>query len=361
MAFAFPITHLHWWLGLVLVSLACIYAALHLLERRRQSRLTQFVDAGLAKRLMPGYDAAVRRPLRWLALLGFALLALAFAQPQWGQAWQDVRGRSRDVLVCLDTSESMRASDLKPDRLTLAQRKIASLLDKMPGDRFGLAAFSGAAAVQCPLTLDHAYFKAVLNAVDTDTISREGTNIEEVLREALDTFKRDAEETGNYDKNARALLLISDGEQVAGDVLRQATQASEYARIYVIGVGNPEGAIVRLPEWMSRAGKYNVGKLSHVSKLGEDALIRLAQQGGGRYVRATIDNVDVDMIREHMEELATHATRDAMRYKLVNRYQWPLALAIGCFLAEGAWLAAMPWVRKWRMSGEERFEEVQHA
>ncbi|MDQ1257929.1 MAG: hypothetical protein QG656_2537, partial [Candidatus Hydrogenedentes bacterium] len=280
--FIFPFRELHWWLGLTVLALAVIVLALRALERRRQERLLRFVDAKLAPRLLVGYDASVRRPLFWLALMGCVCMALTFAQPHWGQAWEEVTKQSHDIIICLDTSESMRAENPLPNRLERARQKIGSLLDRAPGDRFGLVAFSGAAALQCPLTLDHGYFKAVLNAVTTDTISAEGTDIAAALREAVDIFKDEAEQSGVWDRNTRAILLISDGEQVQGDAVDEAETASEFARIYVIGVGDPNGAEIALPEWM---GEYTAGRTgtpkTHVSKLDEENLSKVANAGMG--------------------------------------------------------------------------------
>jgi len=350
--FIFPLRELHWWLGLVVMALAAIVVILRVLERRRHERLVQFVDAQLAPRLLAAYDASVRRPLFWLALAGFASLAVTFAQPHWGQAWQEIQKQSHDIVVCLDTSESMRAANPLPSRLERARQKIGSLLDRAPGDRFGLVAFSGAAVLQSPLTLDHGYFKAVLNAVDTDTISAEGTDIAAALREAVKVFKGEAEQSGVWDRNTRALLLISDGEQVSGDAVEEAEKAAEFARVYVIGVGDPNGAEIVLPEWMAQyMGGRRVAK-RHLSKLDEETLSKIAVVGQGGYIRTTPDNSDIDQIYDHIEQLTARTVSSDVRLRLVNRYQWPLALAILCFAGEGLWLAVLPRLRRWRMRRE---------
>ena len=224
-AFIFPLSQLHWWLGLAIAAMTLIVLGLRVLERHRQRRLETFVDAGLAPRLLAGYDPAVRRPLFWLTVAGFACLALTFAQPHWGQTWQEIRKQSHDIIVCVDTSESMRAANPLPTRLDRAKQKILSILDRSSGDRFGLVAFAGASALECPLTHDQGYFKAVLNALDTDTISMEGTDIASAIREASKTFRDESEKSGVYDNTTRAVLLISDGEQVSGDAVAEAEKA----------------------------------------------------------------------------------------------------------------------------------------
>jgi Ca-activated chloride channel family protein len=350
MQFAFSLGQLHWWLGAALVAVGVIIVALRALERRREVRLHRFVEAKLAPRLLVGYDAQVRRPLFWLTILGAALLAVAYAQPRWGQSWQAIRQYSRDIIVCLDTSESMRATRPLPNRLERAKQKISSLLDLAPADRFGLVAFSGAAALQCPLTADHGYLRAVLRAVDTDTISMEGTNIAAAIRQAVDVFEEEERTTGVSTRGSRAILVISDGEEVSGDAVAAAEEAADTARVFVIGVGDPAGAEIELPEWMAAMTRASDRNRRHLSKLDEDTLMRVASSGNGAYTRARVDNWDMEQIYERFQALAAREVGSEVRMRLVNRYQWPLALATLCFAGEGLWLVMLPWLRRWRLS-----------
>jgi len=351
--FIFPLRQLHWWIGVAVLAVAALVIALRFFDKRRQARLARFVDVALAPRLLPGYDASIRRPLFWLTVVGFAGLALTFAQPHWGQAWQEVTQQSHDVIVCLDTSESMRAANPLPSRIERAKQKILSLLDRASGDRFGLVVFSGDAALQCPLTHDHGYFKAVLNAISTDTISTEGTDIAAAMKEAVKVFEEESEKTGIIERNARAVLLISDGEQVSGDAVAAAEEAAEFARVYVVGVGDPRGAEIKFPDWMGRYVTVKDGDKPHLSKLDEETLSKVAIVGKGGYVRSAPDNSDVDQIYDHIEDLMAYSASSDVRLRLVNRYQWPLAIAILCFAGEGLWLVLMPWVRAWRVHKQE--------
>lgn len=345
--FAFPLAQLPFWLALGLAGIGVLFLALRVLEGRRRQRMGRFVDAALAPRLLAGYDARVRRPLFWLTLLGFAFLALAFAQPRWGQAWMDIDRGSRDVLLLLDTSESMNAVNPLPNRLERARQKVQALLELCPSDRFGLIPFSGNAVVQCPLTLDHAYLRSVLKGISTDMLSEEGTDIAAALRLAADTFEADAEQSGGGEAYNRAIVLISDGEEVSGDAVEMARRISEYGTIYVIGIGDPEGAEVRFPEWMLRRVRVPDSDKPHLSKLDEDTLSKVAVEGGGIYVRSTPDTRDVEALTSSMENLRSRAVEGEMRFRQVNRYRWPLAAALVCFAAEGLWLVLMPIIRRW--------------
>ena len=346
--FIFPMTRLPMYAVAGALVLAAAAWGLRFFERRRARRLDRFIEARLAPRLLLGPDARARKPLFWMPLLGAAFLLVTLAQPHWGQAWQEVHQRSHDVLVLLDTSESMRAENPLPNRLERAKQKIVSILEKTPGDRFGLIAFSGAAELMCPLTLDDGYFKAVLNAVDTDSISLEGTDIASALDRAVEVFKTQEEETGDYSRETRAVGLISDGEALSGDGIEAAGKAAKYAHVFVIGVGDPEGTEVTWGSEVDHRMGLTPGGAgqTHVSKLDEATLERIALEGEGGYVRASAGNDDVDEVYGMVSQLSARSVSSDIRLRLVNRFQWPLALAILCFAAEGIWLVVMPRLRK---------------
>lgn len=359
--FAFPMKFAWVWATLTLAGLACLYASLRVLETHRKRRIEQFVSADLAPKLAVGNDTVRRRPLFWLTLFGFAFVAVALAQPHFGKAWREVRRQSRDIVVCLDVSPSMLANNPLPTRLDHAKQKIVGLTDRLPADRFALIAFAGAAKLQCPLTLDRGYFRAILKACDTDSISTRGTNIALAVEEAMKTFQEEEERSNGYGREHRAILIVTDGEQVAGDVLSVVERASETATVYVMGVGDPNGTEVEFPKMYARFAAEEGLPPKHVSKLDEDTLIKVATYGGGRYVRSQPDTWDLDQVVSHLSSQQARMVESDVRYQLVNRYQWPLLLAILCFSAEGFWLVCLPWLRVRREAQAAPNEEVQHA
>ncbi len=355
MQFAFSIAQLPAVALLGCAALVAAFLILRRLEMHREGRMRRFIDAGLTERLLSDYDLRARRPLFYLSLAGVLFLLLTLAQPHWGKRWTPITRNSRDILVLLDASLSMNAENPPPSRLERARQKIESLMERCPGDRFGLVLFAGEAAAMCPLTLDHGYFRSILDAVNTDTLSIEGTDISAALREALDVFEADSERFGDSqsDRNNRIVLLISDGEQTAGEAVDMAKHIGEHALIYSMGIGDPKGAVVEFPAWMRQYVRMPDEKLTHVSTLDEEGLSSLATASGGAYVRITPDNSDVDFIHQELEHVRGELTEDAMRFRLVNRYRWPLAAAWICFAAEGLWLALLPWIRVAKMRRRE--------
>ena len=361
MQFAFPTSLLPLWLGVGLVLTLLCYWGLRTLERRRQLRLHRFVEARLAPRLLPGYDVAVRKPLFWLSLAGFVLLLMTFAQPHWGESWMDQQRGSRDILILLDVSKSMNAEDILPSRLERAKSKIESMLTLIPGDRVGLVAFSGEAILLSPLTLDHGYFRSILQTTDTDSLNVMGTDISEALRVAGEVFEEDARLTGDRSPAHRAVWLISDGEQISGDAVSQAAITGREAGIFVMGIGSEQGAVVEYPPWMLRYRNLPPENRQRLTRLDEETMRRIASAANGAYVRTTPTNDDIQYLHQEMEQLRTRAIEDALRTQLTNRYRWPLALALACFLGEGLWLVALPYLRQRKMVQEQAASEVEES
>ena len=360
--FAFPLNQLYFWVGATVLSLTIIAMGLRALERYRKRRLDAFVEFQLAPRLLSGVDARHRHPLFWLTVSGFAFMALALAQPHVGQSWDQLTSRSHDIIVCLDTSESMLAKNPLPNRLVRAKQKIGSIVDRAFGDRFGLIAFSGAAELMCPLTLDHGYYRTILAAVNTDSISLEGTDIAAALEVAITIFQDQDAEGDQSSSGSRAILVISDGEQVSGDVLEAARRASAFARVYVIGVGDPRGTEIKYSNRFAQGVQLSPEDQRHFSILDEATLQRIAEYGGGGYIRSQPDNSDVDEIFELIQQLFAKDVAGDIRRQFVNRFQWPLAAAVACFAGEGVWLVLLPWVRRWRERHRAREgEEAEYA
>src|SRR5271165_1301385 len=127
--------------------------------RKREALLTQFIQA----RLLPGLTVGIsqtRRKIRLACLvLAVICLILALARPQWGFDWEDVKLRGLDIVVAIDTSKSMLAEDISPNRLARAKLAALDLMRVAKADRLGLVAFAGSAFLQCPLTIDDTAFR----------------------------------------------------------------------------------------------------------------------------------------------------------------------------------------------------------
>ena len=296
--------------------------------RRRATLLRAFADAPLVARLAPDVDErrARRRALMRAAVL--VLIAVALAGPKWGFHWQEVHREGIDLLIALDTSRSMLATDVKPNRLERAKYAIMDLLPLLQGDRIGLVAFAGTAFLECPLTLDYAAFERSLRSIDIGIIPRGGTAIARALDTSLDAF--DARQ-GKYE----AVILITDGENTEGDVKEAAQRAVELGvKVFAVGIGTPEGDLLPLKDGFVKDRHGQVVK----SRLNEDTLKDIALATGGAYIHGLGASLGLDQVfRDHIATMERREVASTLERRYEERFQIPLALALLLLIVE-AWM-----------------------
>lgn len=314
------------WLLLLLPILMVFFRAA---GRRRRKAEELFADDPLWRRLRGSVREGRRRlrPAILLAVTG--LLVFSLLQPRWGYDWQDITRRGIDLVAVVDTSRSMLAGDVPPDRLARARRILEDLVRRVRGDRIGLVAFSGSAFTFCPLTLDRGAFRIFINDLSPETIPRGGSDIAAGIRKAIEAF-------GPEGHAHRAILLISDGENLEGDYRAAAREAKEQGvTIFAIGVGTPQGSPIKLEtEAGSTYLKDREGNIV-VSKLDETVLQEIALLTGGAYHRAAPDGRELDLIyNDRIARMEARELEETRRKVYHHRFQFPLALALILLAAE---------------------------
>ncbi|MHB1310148.1 MAG: vWA domain-containing protein [Limisphaerales bacterium] len=297
--------------------------------RKRQRLIGQFVQSRLLAQLTVGVSR-VRQKAR-LVLIGLASVSilLALARPQYGYAWEEVRRRGIDIMVAMDVSRSMLATDLQPNRLARAKLAALDLLRIARSDRLGLLAFAGTAFLQCPLTLDENAFAQSVNALEIGSIPQGGTAIAKAIDTAIGAFR----ESGD---NHKALVLFTDGEDLEGTAGEAALRAAQAGiLVFPIGIGTHEGDRLRFKDESGRTVPINdLEGRQVVSRLTPDVLEHIAKVTGGGYLPlAGPDTMEV-LYRARLASLprANLATRLMRLYH--ERFQWPLALAIVLLVIE---------------------------
>ena len=323
MHFAQP--HLLW---LMLPTLVLLGWFLVWTWRKRQQLMTRFIQA----RLLPGLTVrlAPRREhfRRVLQLAVVALLFLSLARPQWGYSWEEARRRGLDIVVAIDTSRSMLAQDLEPNRLERAKLATRDLLREAAADRLGLVAFAGSAFLQCPLTLDDQAFRHSLAALDTRIIPQGGTAIAEAIRAALGAFKDE--------DNFKVLILLSDGEDHDDEALEAAGEAAAAGiRIFTLGVGTTGGEVLQA---VNEDGALEYVKDSEgnvvKSRLNEALLQEIATAGQGFYLPLAAPNSITLLYEEGLAPLPRSEISSRLTRRFHERFYWPLGLAILLLILE---------------------------
>ncbi|MDD5136937.1 MAG: VWA domain-containing protein, partial [Candidatus Omnitrophica bacterium] len=139
----------------VLVLLTAVVGLFYLWAARRRRRLmNRFADKSLAESIAPAVSMGRKITKMAVLITAIALLVFSLARPQWGFEWKETKFKGIDILIAIDVSRSMLATDVKPNRLERTKFGVKDLVKKLNGDRIGLIAYAGTAFLQCPLTID---------------------------------------------------------------------------------------------------------------------------------------------------------------------------------------------------------------
>ena len=300
----------------------------------RKKRLRQFISRSLEGQLTDefSFGKAIMRSFLLLGFFTFAILALA--RPQWGARLENFRRRGVDVIAALDTSYSMNAEDVAPNRLIKGKSEIKTLMGKLKDDRIGLVAFAGTALVQCPLTLDNGAVSLLLDVMDTETVPEPGTSLAAAIDTATSSFI-------GREKKYKVLILFTDGEDLEGQVesaIRKAKDAGVI--IYTVGIGTQEGKPIPVRDPKGDIVEYRRAPDGQVvvSRLDERSLAQVATATGGRYFRATTAENETDELSEDIAKLDKKDLESRLFQNFEDRYQYPLALAV-LFLGLEAWIS----------------------
>jgi Ca-activated chloride channel family protein len=226
-----------------------------------------------------------------LALLPLALLAIAVLRPYWDSEELELTVAGDDYMFLVDVSRSMYTRDIPPSRIELAKRKLKDLIGAFLAagapHRYGLTLFAGDSYLFCPITTDVAVVRQFIDAIDPSMVTTLGSNLEAGIATALERFDKSNSKSGH-------ILLISDGEDDQVALARVLSLVeSRGVRVDVLGVGTPEGKPIEItPGTFLRDSN---GQIVH-SRLNEESLRSLARAGGGVYVRATLDDRDLDVL-----------------------------------------------------------------
>lgn len=308
--------HLLW----VVVALAGVY--LYGFAQKRRA-LQRFATANLFAQLMPTVSGLKQRFKAVLTLAAMALIVFALVGPRWGRYVEEVRRRGIDIMICLDASRSMLAEDIAPNRLERAKMDVRELLRVLPGDRVGLITFGGKPVLKCPLTADYGYYRLMLDEISSDSVPVGGSMIGDAVRKAADSFD-------DKEKNHKAIVLITDGEDhdsYPGDAARDAFE-QKGIRVFTIGIGDAaEGQRIPIQQNGRKAYLQYEGQ-EWWSKMNPETLREMGVRGGGAYVPAGTANIDIEGI--YRDHIATLEKKEFEERKIVRQrpqFQWFAGLA----------------------------------
>jgi Ca-activated chloride channel family protein len=215
------------------------------------------------------------------------LLVIALARPQTELVTTDMTKKGIDIVLALDVSGSMMAEDLRPNRMEAAKESLLLFLENRKDDRLGVVVFAGKAFTQTPLTFDGEILREYLNQTTTETIDQRvrglsGTAVGDAILAGVKRLSSEEERT-------KVLIVATDGDANVGvdPILAAQKAADEGVRIYTIGIGSEEGALIPATNALGQKTYLTdeQGQLI-LAVFNEASLREIAEIGGGKYFQA---------------------------------------------------------------------------
>ncbi len=319
--------------GLVLVPVFYGY-----LKRKGSGRI-RFSSLAPFGGIPPSLSVQLRNSLIVFRCMGIGLLVIALARPQAGQKETEIVTEGIDIMLCLDTSGSMRALDFeregkRTDRLDVVREVVKAFIQKRQNDRIGMVVFGEQAFTQCPLTMDYGVLLSFLDRIEIG-MAGDSTAVGSALATGVKRLEK-------VPGKSKVIILVTDGRNNAGRISPEtaAEIAKTYkVKVYTIGVG-VEGESPFLMETLF-GKRYVYQKVD----LDEETLKQIADVTGGAYFRAQ-DTASLEEIYEQIDQMErTEAkVKEYMEYEeLFAQFAFPgLLLILVGFVLENTRFRKIP-------------------
>lgn len=341
---------IYFYLLVIIPVIVIIFVLLQLWKSRTQKK---FAKSSLLKRLTPDRSSFKSTLKLLFFLLGFAFLIVALVNPKMGTKLETVKREGVDIVFALDVSKSMLAEDIAPNRLEKGKRIISEIISQLASDRVGIIAYAGQAYPQLPITTDYGAAKMFLQGMNTEMLTSQGTAINEAI-ELATTYYDDEEQTN------RVLFIISDGEDhsegTTVDAVEKATE--EGIKTYTIGVGNIKGSPIPLKRnGIVESLKKDAQGEVVITKLNEEVLVEIAEEGDGEYINGANTEEAVDYIKDQLAQLDKKEFEAKQIADFKDQFQWFLGAGL-LFLFLDIFLLdrKTKWLRKLNLFNEKIIE-----
>jgi len=313
--------NMYLYLLLVVPVLVLLFIGVQVWKKKTQKK---FADGLLLKRLTPSKSSNKPALKLVLFLFGLAFLIFALVNPKIGTKLETVKREGVDIVFAVDVSKSMLAEDIAPNRLEKSKRLVSEIVNQLASDRIGIIAYAAQAFPQLPITTDYGAAKMFLQSMNTDMLSSQGTAINEAI-ELATTYYDDEEQTN------RVLFIISDGEDHSENAVGKAVEKAveEGIRIFTIGVGKPKGAPIPLKRnGIVESLKKDAQGEVVISKLNEEILIEIAEDGDGIYIDGSNTDDAVSIIKEELNKMDKKEFEAKQFAEFKDQFQWFLGAAL---------------------------------
>jgi len=283
-------------------------------------------DKSLVKSLISNYSSRLFNLKFMLLMLAIATGVLTAMNLRKAGDTDGVTRKGIDVVIALDVSKSMLATDLQPNRLERAKQFISKLMNAMPDDRIGLVLFAGKAYMQMPLTTDHGAAQLFVSSAGPDAVPQQGTVISDALKMSATAFN-------TAERRFKTVILISDGEDHDAGAVKTAKDLAEQGMmINTVGIGSPEGSTIVDPA-TGESKKDETGN-AVISKLNEEELKLISDNTNGAYIRLQGSDEAVAAVKKSLSQIESKAIGDVSLMNFKTYYWWFAGAMIILLLAE---------------------------
>jgi len=316
----------------LLLLLIPIIILLLISHRRRQATMAEFLTPRAQEKNCRRSGPETEWLKAGLLTLGSIFLVLALARPQWGERYEKASRSGLIAVFLLDTSNSMNAEDLLPNRLEAAKNLITRSAAALSSDLLGQVNFAATAYVQCPLTYDNEAVTLLSRASTISPGEEQGTDFAAAFLETLRMLKT----ASSPGAKEQLVVLISDGEDQekswanALDRLRKRS-----ATVITVGIGTADGAPIPIRDRQGKISDWkrdNQGRLVK-SRLDESTLSTIAARTGGRYFRMDDDRALFRFLAE-LKSTRSRVLAQKIKALPIERFYYPLWLGILCLAGE---------------------------
>ena len=319
-----------WMTGVSVVAALAMAWLVRASFRRRIHRVSRLGTRQLVARLVPG--TALRAPSGRSTRLGLAALfaAIALAGPRWGEEATVLRGEGIDVVLALDASLSMMATDERPNRLERLKQEVRRLRAASRGDRFALLAFAGRSYILSPLTVDDGALDLFLDNLDPSIVGQGGSAISRAISQGTELLQ------ASRSAGDRALVVMSDGEAFENhqDIVTAAERAGKAGiSVVTVGFGTAQGATIPVREGDRIVEKRDENNEIVVTKYNAETLRATAAAAQGTFIDAA-ETDKATRIRRALQALRTTSRQVEGGRNETPRFQLFLIPALLLVLAD---------------------------
>lgn len=253
----------------------------------------------------------------------FLLFIIALLGPSFGDTSREIKAIGKDIMVCVDLSESMNAYDIQPTRLEKVKFELKNLVDAFNSDRIGLIIFSSEAFMQCPLTYDQAALNLFIETLGTNLVPNAGTDFGPPIEMALEKLSGD--ESSSTQQKSKIIILISDGEDFGENTIEKASTLEEVGiKLFTLGVGTETGSKIKT----NYGFKTDRNGREVFTKLNAKDLKTLAIKTGGKYFEISEENNDIERLINAINGIEGELKDSRVVDVSANKYYYFVALAL---------------------------------